>query len=319
MNFDDLIITSSAKYRTARRGFAPVEMTLVTPMLMLIMAVIIAFGFNATWKLRTEAVARDVTWRNRTPHTGVWNTNRETRNPEWPEARDSEEIANASDGRDSAMTVFGDDDVLHWAIIRGPIQNINVDSEILNFARTVDDGVAALYRKPSILGNVGRIDFRTHFTILSDQFRFSEMGGHQAGFWGNYARRFPMIYETELDHLEERPEFISAHQRCQSARDPLCLALDEDEEFFNWYQNRCRIPDFHPRVSYFLSFDHEWVQRRRVDPVLGSIERVPFSMGNATIRLYREMIASETLSDAEVAQLERKIEDIENWLDSIRE
>ena len=75
-NFDDSILTDLVHVRFAsqigqgrnhrmRNGLAPVEMAIALPFLMLFMAAIIAFGYAASWKIRSEVVARDVGWRSR--------------------------------------------------------------------------------------------------------------------------------------------------------------------------------------------------------------------------------------------------------------
>ena len=61
-------------------GFILVLTGAVLPFLMMLMSMIIVFGYAATWKLRTETVARDTVWRVR------WHrfANGNARPGEWP-------------------------------------------------------------------------------------------------------------------------------------------------------------------------------------------------------------------------------------------
>lgn len=309
---------TSRKTSAVRKGVAAVELVMVLPLLLLIMAITFAYAFNATWQLRTQTVARDFTWRNRAPHDRHWNTNRNSQNPEWPSPRDSDEVASRADVEHFPLTALDDDEVCHRPVIRGPLPSINVNSEQLNLARSVDMGRARLRRKPNIVPELGRVDLDTRFILVSDQFTYQNMALVVDNlWWSNYVRRFPKIYETELDHLEENPEFISAHARVEIARAPDCLNLDEDAEFFDWYGDIKAYPDFHPRLKYFESLDHDWVREERIQPLLNEIERVPRRIGQRTIRLYREMISSGTLAAGEVERLTREIQQIKSWISSL--
>ncbi len=106
-------------------GLAPVEMAIALPLLMLFMATIIAFGYAASWKIRSEVVARNVAWRDRHPR---W-ANSDARALEWPEPATMNRYAGAD------LATFADDDILQAPIIVGPIPQVNVDPETLNFSR----------------------------------------------------------------------------------------------------------------------------------------------------------------------------------------
>ena len=327
---NDNLKTNMRAIRTERqrKAFAPLEMTLVLPFLMLMMAAIMAFGINACWKLRTESVARDVTWRNRHPHSGNWNANRDVQNPEWTsEAEDNgrNQIVRTSASGGSQLTVFDDDEVLNAQIIRGDIRNINVNSNLLNFSRGVQKGVARIKREPTILPVMGMVDFDTEHQFLGDVFQYGQMLGsglargrrYSIYQTGNVTRRFPRIYRTDLDTLYDLPGIQNAISAIDAVRDPSCLAIDEDQEFFDFYRSWCWVPDFHARIPSFTSTDREYVKTEIVEPFIeNSVPRVPRRMVNGTIRLYREM-QEVAPTQQEYDRLEALIEELKTYRSSL--
>ncbi len=312
-NFDDSTLTDSEQLRffnrnyrsrifRPRRGLAPVEMALVLPFLMLFMAVIIAFGYAASWKIRSEVVARNVGWRSRFPR---W-ANDDTRPVEWPEPA----TFNRYDGdRLSGLDVDG---VTEAPIIVGPLPQINVNSNTLDLTRDVVLGNAQITRTPPVLPRLGSISFNTEHPILDDHFTHSEMG------ISNYARRIPIIYETDLDFILNSAEILNAVSAIEN--NPyrnLLMALEDDEEFIAWYGS---APDFHPRVSTRnYQLDRDWVRRNRVQRLLDSVDRLPIAMVNATIALYRTQLnAQPPLSEDVQRQLERKIEELTQYLERLQ-
>lgn len=305
MIFDDLTPieaprrTSQVSSRQReRKGLAPVEMMLVLPLLMMMMAIIIAFGYASSWKLRSEVVARDVAWRSRYPRTAQL----EARAREWPSP------ATMGVGAGSRIASFDDDSVLQAPIIRGSIPNVNVNSNVLDFSRSVDRGVASIVREPPVLPRLGRISYQTENSFLDDRFQCYTMG------IGNNSRRIPVIYEIDLDFLLDSAGIQNAIAAIERVRPPL-LALDEDQEFIDWYGSNCGAPDFHPRVGWFESLDVDFVRRRYVEPLLDRIDGVPQRIVRASISLYRRMLrADPPLSQSVQDELQRKIDALEEYL-----
>jgi hypothetical protein len=178
----------------ARRGLAPLEMVLVMPILMMLMAMLIVFGFASSWKMRTETVARDVAWRAR------WHrfANNGVLAPEWP--------ANAgmavSTGR--PLQVFGGDPVVHDPVVAGPLGVLPVNDYVLDFSRSVLNGIADIDRAPSVFPTLTRFDFSVNHEVLDDRFQNWQMG------ISNYARRVPMIYETGLEQILDAADYRAA-------------------------------------------------------------------------------------------------------------
>lgn len=298
--FDDSIPTKGnlGLRLRLRAGLAPVEMALVLPLLMLMMSAIIAYGYAASWKVRSEVVARDVAWRSRYPRTAQFNA----RAPEWPQP------GTMGVGNGNQIASFIDDDVLQAPIIRGSIPQVNVDTNLLDFSRSVDRGVASIVREPPVLPRAGRISYQTENEFLDDRFQCYTMG------IGNNSRRIPIIYEIDLDFVLDSAAIQGAIAAIERVRPPI-LALDEDQEFIDWYGHRCGARDFHPRVSWFESLDVDYVHRRHVEPLIDRIHGVPERMVRATISLYRQQLNSQPpLPQSVQDDLQRRIDALEQYL-----
>ncbi|MEM9944267.1 MAG: TadE family protein [Planctomycetota bacterium] len=317
--FNNSIHTDFGLTRQRRRyGLAPVEMTLVLPFLMLFMALIISYGFNACWKIRTETMARDVTFRNRSPHSGAFNSNRNIVNPEWTVARPDkfddgsgrQEVVNAFDGFGDDLFSIANDEVVQSAIIRGPIPQMNVNSELLNLARSVDRGTTDILLQPEILPQLGAVDFDTSFDVVSNLFRFGEMG------IGNRTRRIPILYEIELDFIEEDPGYSNAVSQVAFTRDPLCLFLDQSSTYYSRF---ARYRDLHPRInSNFESRDHQVVIQNNVEPASDQVLYVPEAAGNKFINILNYDLGRAT-SDAERDAIQGRIDRLRDFVSRMSE
>ena len=283
----------------ARHGLAPVEMALTLPLLMGFVAALVAFGYAASWKIRSEVVARNVGWRNRHPRWAHW----QVYPAEWPTSGTFDRHGAAS------LNDLAQFSVTEAPIIRGPISQVNVNSNILNLSRDVIQSGAQIRRTPPLLPRLGEISYDTSHQYLDDFFTHSEMG------ISNSSRRIPRIYELDLDFVRDSaPVLLAVSAIENNPRRQLLIALDQDPEFIAW---RGGAPDFHPRVSTrTFELDVDWVREQRVESLLSSIERLPQTMARSTIGLYREQIdeSEPPLSDAAIAELERKIQELEDYL-----
>jgi hypothetical protein len=103
--------------RTSKNGLAALEMVVVLPLLMMIMALIMVFGYAACWKVRTETLARDSVWKARWHrYAGIGD-----RSQEWPAPNT---YGHHGGGSLSALSnVPG----LRHPVIAGPIPQVNVN------------------------------------------------------------------------------------------------------------------------------------------------------------------------------------------------
>ena len=99
----------------------------------------------------------------------------------------------------------------------------------------------------------------------------------------------------------------------------MLIALDQDPEFIAWDGS---ADDWHlkpPIKTHNYELDVDWVREQRVEVYLNDIERLPERMVKSTIGLYEKQIeeSEPPLSDAAIAQLERKIQELEDYLDRL--
>ena len=148
MNFDESILTKNLASRkrwasrrskssdgksSNRAALAPLEVVFVLPLLMMFMGVIIIFGYAASWKIRSEVVARDVAWKVRYPRHGTYSHSSVSdkegssvfelheRSPEWPERRDDNERLESFRGGGQRIADYANDVVVVAPIVRGAV------------------------------------------------------------------------------------------------------------------------------------------------------------------------------------------------------
>ncbi|MDB4370756.1 pilus assembly protein [Mariniblastus sp.] len=287
-----------------RDGLAPVEMALTLPLLMGFVAALVAFGYAASWKIRSEVVARNVGWRNRHPRWAHW----QAYPAEWPTTGTFDRHGAAS------LNDLAQFSVTEAPIIRGPISQVNVNSNILNLSRDVTQSGAQIRRTPPLLPRLGEISYDTSHQYLDDFFTHSEMG------ISNSSRRIPRIYGLDLDFVRDSAPVLSAVSAIENnPRRQMLIALDQDPEFIAWDGS---ADDWHlndPIKTHNYELDVDWVREQRVEVYLNDIERLPERMVKSTIGLYEKQIkeSEPPLSDAAIAQLERKIQELEDYLDRL--
>ena len=272
------------QFRDGRSGLAPLEMTLVLPILMLFMAAIIAFGYASMWKVRSEVVARDVVWRTRFPR----DAHDHVQVPEWP-AEGSQRIASGD-----AIRSFNDSEVVQSPIIVGQIPEVTV-SDVLVFSRDVDVAETSISRRPPVLPRLGMINFDSFHEMLDSRFQVFEMGIL------NTMRRIPLIYQTDLDFILPSAEYQNALAKIDNPAHQRNLdPLERDPDFIRFTGS---APNCYPQIRSFTSTDVQWVYRNRIeDDLLGRIDRLPETIINKTIRLF-ERLGSQFAGTANLLKL----------------
>ncbi len=207
-----------------RNGLAPLEMVLALPLLMGVMGLLMVFGFVASWKVRSEVVAKDIGWRNRYPR----GRNIHQRSEEWPELEGENRSLDLHRTDAGNLESVDAQPVVHAQIIRGPISEIVVNSQLLDFSKGVTRGVATVNQPSQIMGEIGRADYRTTNEFVSGSFSYPTIGG------GNYSRRIPILWDTQLDDLYDQPGVSDLINAINDLRDPIVLPIDEDMEFYTW-------------------------------------------------------------------------------------
>ena len=308
---------------TNRRGLAPVEMALVLLPLMLVMSIIMVYGYATVWKLRGETVARDSVWRSRVTHTFPGS---EWRVEEWPEP----ERMGSSPTSPLNDLLDLDDPVLNHSIIAGEIPEVTVDTVRLDMSKSVKMGVARMDRATSILPAVGHLDFRVENELLNDRFQ---------AFWNNNSRRFSQIYTTDLDIVRNSGEYRQVFSAL--VNDPVLVdleAMDDDRDWDrpSWWKDRVwieeeerwqpyhwptRAPNFYPQSirppSYFrISFDwldRDWIELNHVSGAdgqsahVGRIRDIPRRLATTSILHYEMQLEHPCIPASVATELAEKI------------
>ena len=252
----------------SRSGLAPLEMVLSLPLLMGMMGLVMVFGFVASWKVRSEVVARDVGWRMRNPRSNGLHQ----RSEEWPELQGSDRELGLSTSTVGGLASVADQDVVQAPIIRGPIPEIDVNNDLLDLSRDVVRGISTVDQPSQVMGEIGRVDYQTQNDFLSEEFKYRPMGiggfsvripsrsRNPRVFLNNFARRLPFLWETDLDVLYDNGGVSSTIFAINALRDPIVLPIDEDMDFYDWPR---RFLNSRPEDNTVVqqSFDWEWQPR----------------------------------------------------------
>lgn len=283
-----------------RAGLAPLELVMSLPILLMVMGLIVVFGAAASWKIRTEVVARDAVWRARWSRQG----GALPRPHDWPQSAGLAVRAGVPIGQ-------LDDPALRLPVASGPLPGgVRVSGGLLSHLRGVRIGSAEITRRPPMLGKMGPYRLTVDGPLLDDRFQYGQMG-----YGSNRVRRMPRIYG-----MPESPGLSQAYAQAVVAIENAPFRgqlrpLDRDDEFLAYYG---WAPDFHPRLSSFSSLDVMWVEQRRVRPLQERIKRLPRTMTQAFLGLYRSQLATDPPPPPHVqASLEAKIGALEQFLASL--
>jgi len=227
-------------------GLATLEMVLVLPILLFVMALMIIFGVGACWKVRSLGVAREAVWGTRWPRTGFGYSNVRVRDPRpspqfWPPP-----------ASESAVSVGNmeelDDPRVDHEVARGPLALGNdVKADLLDPARGLRRGTAQITRDFPMLGRMGDYDLEANTLLLDDKWRYQEMK-----MFSNVQRRTTVLYRLAQVDRRLVNAYIQAVTNIRTApfRSDL-RPLHNDEEYiryaelFGWGG---RSPNFHPTL-----------------------------------------------------------------------
>lgn len=312
-----------------RRGLAPLELVLAIPVLLFVLALSVIFGAVACWKVRGEVVARDAIFGRRWPRGGSLDPEA----PEWRVANATRSTSNGAQLTELDHPVF-QNPLIRGPVISGPAGNIAVNNEMLDPQNHQRVGGSNLQRDPAALAKMGPYTISVRQPLLDGKWQF-----WQLGYWRNGDRRLRELWDLlnvpeaaaeKEEYARTQSELLAIYNR------PEYFVLDRDNEFAEWYGPR-NVPNFHPQVPRFRTLDTEYVRLQILPELIDGPRRppgrpsdrgivnVPRAMSNAFIRMYRQKLAAlpqppEPLSpaqQAEKAELERKIEILEDFRDTL--
>lgn len=283
-----------------RKGLAPLELTLSLPLLLFTMALMVALGAAATWKVRALVAARNTAWRHRWPRGGLFE---ELRPPAWPPP-----ATYRFRGAGNLMQIDGPAN--HHPVARGPLPQLDVDDQVLDLTKGLIEGESYHQRLPPMLARLGPYRHDVDHLLLDDKFQYSQMG-----IPGNNARRMPRIYVLDGNpsaYADEDPHrwliagglfarYWTAKNAAQSrySQNDLWI-LDRDPELRAW---RMRT-EFHPALSFGpyttdRNIVRQRIQRNHLKLIYGWDDPsgtgrypgdVPLSMCSRFISLYRQQL-----------------------------
>lgn len=288
---------------TRRKGLAPLELVLVLPLLLFVMALMMNLGTGGAWKLRTQINARHGVWRalehrsgQNDPHPG-----------NWPD--DARLDVSAASPSPVPFDPFNGQ-----AVVRGPVLTDPVTGEFLPIRRGVLDflpgllqGSAEISRPYPLLRSLpGALDFaRDHVVFDGTRFQYQSMG-----LPANTERRVLGLYPLllEMRAPEEVQEYLEAAMAVyfdpnESALLPL---TGGDPEVYQLIGQRSpnfqpsllllidwrmtTIPQVRTRVPDYCESNPQTVRTERVERLKRAIHNVPHEISDYYLGVYERVI-----------------------------
>lgn len=276
-----------------RAGLAPLELTLVLPTLLCMLALMINFGVAGAWKVRTQVAARYAGWGAVAERTGPFNP----RPDNWPAMATWEALTGSNLPEvDQLWNSHAD---LLAAAVRGPMLTSPhqtkpvVVERRLEMDEEVQRGHARVQRPLPLLRGAtrdGQFGFNLNEDLMDNCWQFFTMG-----FQHNEDMRALDWYAIEHHELAMLdPSIEGSYQRVQRAlkkmrENPMkcqLYILDRDNELRRYYGY---ANDFYPRIRG-CSMDVDDVSQRLVSPLMTEIEALPCTIGNRFAGMYRSWI-----------------------------
>ena len=323
--------------RARRRGLAPLELVLVLPVLLFVMALMINLGTAGAWKIRTQINSRQAAWRAlehrggaNDPHPGNW-------------PGDAEMRMTTMSPSPIPVDPYQGEEVARGPMIIDPLTGniLPVRRGYLDFRPTLRDGRAAIERPYPLLKKLpGELAFRRDHVIFDGtRFQFSSMG-----LGSNTSRRVLGLYPLLLEL--QAPEFVQDYLDAALAvyHDPnepdLRPLTGGDPEVYsligqhspNFQPNllrggdwrTTRIKQVRTRVPNYCESNPVTVWNEKVTPFRRAIRNLPHGMSDYYIGVYSRKISElENLdppplgADALIQELEAKIDQLQEFKASL--
>ncbi len=288
---------------THRAGLAPLELVLVLPILLFVMALMVNMGTAGAWKLRTQINSRQAVWRALEQRTG----SKDPRPANWP-ADAALQVSKAS-----ASPVPFDPYAGH-PVVRGPVLADPLTGEFLpvlpnnlNMRPSLLDGFARIHRQYPLLRSLpGSSAFRRDHVIF-DGTRFQYPSMNLAS---NTTRRVLSLYPLLL--TMRSPDEVEAYHEAALAvafnpNEPALLPLTGgDPEIYDLTGKRSpnfqpallskndwrmtKIPQVSTRVPDYCEANPGTVRSEKVKRLLRTIRNVPHDVSDYYIGAYSSLI-----------------------------
>ena len=326
---------SSSGMPFARRGLAPLELVLTLPMLVLMMALMIDFGFAGVWKIRTQTNARYAGWRTLTARTGqfnatppYWSNQGASLSAQWGTA-----LPNVNQQWDATQDLLCPCARGQRLTAPNSVAAINVpgrlemDDDVVRGHADLDRPLP-LFRGAMPASN-GRFRFDINLDLLDKHWQYNTLGltsnadsrarvwwdiehADLAGLDGATARNKQPL-DQNLQQLQTNPN--------QADLDP----LDDDDEF---QRDSGNAPEFYPRLESLCMADADALSLRAIsrtdsngrsnpNALLSRIDRLPCSMSGSFIGMYRVWIKKLEecgAADGDIDPLRQRYGDLQQFM-----
>jgi hypothetical protein len=242
-------MSSKSMYRS---GLAMLELVLVLPLLLFIMALIVGYGAASAWKVRENGIARLAVWETRWPRTGETN----------PVPQYWQVPSATMEPSDLGNNAELDNQQVDQPIARGPLPPATVNSELLDPTRGMRQGSAGLTHSFPLAKTLGSFQISASTAMVDDKWQYQRMG-----MYANSERRLPIIYTLPEAPASLEVAYVqSVLAISQASFSNQLRPLDSDPDFiyyntlFGWGGG---APDFQPRFHPMCT-----TNRKVVDPAV---------------------------------------------------
>ncbi len=316
---------------TRRAGLAPLELVLVLPILLFVMALMINMGTAGAWKLRTQINSRQAAWRALEQRTGA----KDPHPPNWPQDA-------ALQFSSAAPSPVPFDPYAGHPVVRGPMLADPVTGEFLpvlpnnlNMRPQLRDGFAKIRRPYPLLQSLpGEAKFgRDHVIFDGTRFQYPSMNlpsNTTRRVLGLYPLLLQMRSPDEVDDYHEAA-IVVAFDPNESALLPLTggdpeiydLTGDRSPNFQptlltknDWRMTR--IPQVSTRVPDYCEANPGTVRSAKVNPLLRAIRNVPHSVSDYYIGKYQQVISRLERLDPQPAGAQMLIDQLKAKRDQVQ-
>jgi hypothetical protein len=316
---------------TRRKGLAPLELVLVLPVLLFVMALMINLGTGGAWKLRTQINSRQAAWRalehrsgQNDPHPGNW---------------PADAVLDNSPASPSPVPFdpFAGHDVVRGPVLADPVTGefLPVRQGYLDMIPGLLQGTAEITRPYPLLRRLpGTLAFaRDHVVFDGTRFQFRSMN-----LASNTVRRALDLYPLllELHAPDEVQSYLNAALAVYF--DPNETALvpltGGDPEVFQLVGRRSpnfqpalltandwrmtRIPQVRTRVPDYCEADPATVRIERVEPFRRRIHNVPHDLSDYYLGVYQQAIQQLEAIDSQTPAVQMLIAELTVKRDQVR-
>lgn len=318
-----------------RRGLAPLELVLVLPILMMMMALMIDFGIVGAWKIRTQANTRYAAWRTVNARTGELNPTP----PYWP--ANGTLTTQAGPDLQKSSQLWDSQQPLLCPCIRGPQLTAPSAQTVVNVPGRLEldgfvlEGNGQITRQLPLLRGAlpgGQFRFNLIQDVFDNQWQFYSLGipwnNHiRANVWWDIAHSDLSRLDPDIDKNLQALNNNQQTLQTSPHRDDL-YPLDNDEEFIRY--RGWRPPDFYPRLKRLCMSVPEEVYMSgvsRLDPdghpnpqnLLSRIDNLPCSLSNGFASMYRQWICELEMCgapDSTIDPLRQRYNDLQQFMGS---